>query len=371
MPLEIREIPEQDLGVFIDYPYTLFHAHPYWAGELKKDVRHLLDTAHPFWRHGERALFMAYRDGKPAGRIAAIVNRAHNSFHSENCGFFGFFDCAEDAGAATGLFAAVEKHLRSMGMDKIRGPVNPSTNETCGLLTEGFDGTPMIMMPYNPPYYAGLIEAGGFAKAKDLFAYRIEVAAGFAERFERIVRRLTRGTDIAVQLVNIKKLDAAIAELKDIYNSAWEKNWGFVPMSDAEFNDLAAALKPMLRPDYLYFARVDGKPAAFALLLPDFNVALKAARGSLNPLTILPFLYRLSFKIRAGRLLTLGVKKEYRNRGLEMLLIKRAFEAARKMRWDYAEMSWTLEDNARINNVIEAVGGRVYRKYRIYEKTLR
>lgn len=370
MPITIREITEEGLDAFIDYPFALFSGHPYWVGELKKDTRHLLDTAHPFWRHGERALFMAFRDGKPVGRIAAVVNRAHNSFHSENCGFFGFFDCAEDRDSAAGLFAAAEKFLRAKGMDKIRGPVNPSTNETCGLLIDGFNATPMVMMPYNPPYYAGLIEAAGFAKAKDLFAFRMEVAAGIGERFEKIIRRTTRGKDITIHPVDTKNLDGAIADFKDIYNSAWEKNWGFVPMSDAELNDLGAALKPMLKPDYLFFAKVEGKIAACVLMLPDFNVPLKAARGSLNPFTILPFLYRLFFKIRSGRMLALGVKKEFRNRGLEILLIKYAIEAGHRMNWEYGEMSWTLEDNAQINNTIEAVGGRVHRTYRIYEKTV-
>lgn len=371
MSITIRELAEAQLGAFIDYPFALFSTHPHWVGELKKDTEHLLATAHPFWRHGERALFMAFRDGKPAGRIAAIVNRAHNSFHSENCGFFGFFDCAEDKDAAAGLFAAAEKYLRAKGMDKIRGPVNPSTNETCGLLIEGFDGPPMIMMPYNPPYYAGLIEAAGFAKTKDLFAYKMNVPDGIGERFEKIVRRTLRSGDITVELVNIKNLDGAIEDLKDIYNTAWEKNWGFIPMTDAELTDLGLALKPMLKPDYLFFAKVEGKVAAFVLMLPDFNVPLRAARGSLNLFTIIPFLYKMFFKIRAGRLLTLGVKKEFRNRGLEILLIKMAMESARRMKWAYGEMSWTLEDNTQINTVIEAVGGRVYRKYRLYEKTLR
>lgn len=370
MSIEIRELPADSLDAFIDFPYDLFRGHPYWVGELKKDTRHLLATSHPFWLHAERALFMAYRDGKPAGRIAAIVNRAHNSFHSENCGFFGFYDCADDADASAGLFAAAEKYLRAKGMDKVRGPVNPSTNETCGLLIEG-EGMPMVMMTYNPPYYAGQIEAAGFAKEKDLFAFRVDVAHGFGDRFEKIVQRLTRGKDIKVKFVEPDGLDQAIADVKEIYNGAWEKNWGFVPMTDAEFNDLAAAMKPVLKPEYLYFAMVDGKPAAFVMLLPNLNIPLKAANGSLNLFNIIPFLYKMLFKMNSGRMLTLGVKKEYRGRGLEMLLIKYGFEAGRKMKWDYGEMSWTLEDNTQINSVIEAIGGRVYRKYRIYEKTLR
>lgn len=370
MSLEIRETAEKDLGVFIDYPYALFRDHPHWVGDLKKDVRHLLETGHPFWRHGERKLFMAWRAGKPAGRIAAIVNQAHNNFHGDRTGFFGFFDCADDKEAACALFSAACAWLKTKGMDSAVGPVNPSTNETCGMLLEGFDGPPMVMMPYTPPYYLELAGAAGFSKAKDLLAFRVEVAHGFGERFEKIVQRLTRGKDIKVRHVDSGGLDQAIAEIKEIYNSAWEKNWGFVPMSDAEFNDMAAAMKPVLKPEYLYFADVDGKPAAFVLLLPDLNIPLKAARGSLTPLTIFPFLYRLQFKLRAGRMLTLGVKKEYRGRGLEMLLIKKGFEAGRKMKWEYGEMSWTLEDNTRINGVIEAIGGRVYRKYRVFEKRI-
>lgn len=370
MSLQIRELPESGLDAFIDYPYALYRGHPYWAADLKKDVRHLLETGHPFWRHGERGLFMAWRDGRPAGRVAAIVNHAHNNFHGDKAGFFGFFDCADDQEAAKGLFAAAEAWLKARGMDSAVGPVNPSTNETCGMLCEGFDGAPMVMMPYNEPYYLKLAEGAGYARTKDLLAWRLEVADGFSERGEKIAQRVLRGKDIKIRFVPPEGLDKAIGDVKDIYNAAWEKNWGFVPMSDAEFNDMAAAMKPVLKPEYLYFAAVDGKPAAFVLILPDLNIPLKAAHGSLNPLTILPFLYKMRFKMKAGRMLTLGVKKEYRGRGLEMLLIKQAIESAKKLGWTYGEMSWTLEDNTQINGVIEAIGGKVYRKYRVYSKKL-
>jgi len=370
MPLEIRVTAEKDLGAFIDYPYVLFKDHPHWAGDLKKDVRHLLETGHPFWRHAERRLFMAYRDGRAVGRIAAIVNQAHNNFHSDRTGFFGFFDCADDREAAAGLFAAGCAWLKGKGMDSAVGPVNPSTNETCGMLCEGFDGPPMVMMPYNPSYYLALAEAAGFAKAKDLYAYRYTTAAGFPERFEKIVTRMNRDGKVTVHFADVKRIDAAIAEVKDIYNSAWEKNWGFVPMTAEEMDDLAAALKPLLKPDYLYFARYEGKPAGFALMLPDFNIALKHVNGALSPFNLLPFLYRFSRKLNRGRLLTLGIKKEFRGKGLELLMIKQAILSAKKMGWEYGEMSWTLEDNALINNTIESLGGEVYRKYRLYEKKL-
>ncbi len=370
MSIAIREIDQEGLGAFIDFPFDLFKGHPHWVGELKRDTRHMLELSHPFWRHAERRLFMAYRGGQPAGRIAAIVNRAHNSFHGENCGFFGFFDCEDRQETADALFAAAAKYLKAQGMDSVRGPVNPSTNESCGMLLEGFDSDPMVMMPYNPPYYLDLTAGAGFAKAKDLFAFRVKPSHGFGERFEKIVARMNRHGAIKLELVDIKNLDKAIAEIKEIYNSAWDKNWGFVPMTDEEFNDLAAAMRPLLKPEYLYFARVEGQAAGFVMLLPNFNIPLKAVRGSLNPLNIVQFLWKMRFGMRSGRLLTLGVKKEFRNRGIEMLLIKQAFEAGSKMRWDFGEMSWTLEDNEQINRIIETIGGEVYKKYRLFEKKL-
>lgn len=370
MPVKIREIAEEDLGVFIDYPYALFRENPYWAGELKKDVRHLLSTGHPFWRHAERKILMAFRDGRPAGRIAAIVNQAHNNFHSDRTGFFGFFDCENDKEISGALFAAAGAWLKAKGMDSAVGPVNPSTNETCGMLSEGFDFPPMVMMPYNPAYYLELAEAAGFTKAKDLFAYKYATADGFPDRLEKIVARMNRGGKVTVHFSNVKDIDAALAEVKNVYNSAWEKNWGFVPMTDEELDDMAEAFRPVLKPEYLFFAHFDGKPAAFCLMLPDFNIALKHVNGSLNPLNILPFLYRFSFKLNRGRMLTLGVKQEFRGKGIELLMIKQAILSAKKLGWEYGEMSWTLEDNELINNVIEALGGKVYRKYRLFEKKL-
>ncbi|OGS07457.1 MAG: hypothetical protein A2270_09325 [Elusimicrobia bacterium RIFOXYA12_FULL_51_18] len=370
MSLEIKELDETGLAAFVDFPYGLFKGHPYWVGDLKKDVRHLLDLGHPFWRHGERKLFMALRNGRPVGRIAAIINSKHNAVHSEKCGFFGFFDCASDPEAAKLLFDASLKWIKAKGMDKVRGPVNPSTNETCGLLVEGFDSPPMVMTPYNPPYYADLIEAAGFSKAKDLYAFQAFIKNGFPERMEKIVRRMTRAGRITVELVDIKRINDALADVKDIYNSAWDANWGFVPMTNEEMDEMARGLKPLLKPEYLYFAKVDGRPAGFVLLLPDFNKALRGINGSLNPLNILPFLYRMFTPINRGRLLTLGVKKEFRHRGIELLLIKQAAASAAKMGWEYGDLSWTLEDNDLINNVILAVGGKVYKRFRIYEKAI-
>ena len=374
MNIIVKELPAAELTAFIDFPYRLFADHPFWVGELKSDTKKLLSSGHPFWRHAEAKLFMAFEETgagpRSLGRIAAIINSRHNAFHNEKCGFFGFFDCEDNEQAAGALFEAACRWLKEKGMDLARGPVNPSTNETCGMLVEGFDSPPMIMMPYNPPYYAKLSEAAGFMKAKDLYAWRCPATADFPERLEKIAARATRGLDVSIEPVDIKNIDASMGELKEIYNSAWEKNWGFVPMTDEELNDMAAALKPVLRPGCLSFARVGGKAAGFSLLLPNLNTALRRARGSLNALNILPFLWSMKFSVTSGRLIALGVTGEFRNRGLEILLTRYSAAAAKKMGWEFGELSWTLEDNDSINTVIAAAGGVIYKKYRIYEKPL-
>ncbi|NLI10473.1 MAG: hypothetical protein GX447_06955 [Elusimicrobia bacterium] len=361
----------QDIKSFVDFPYKLYKKNPYWTGELKKDIVKLLSLSHPFWFHGERKLFCAYsQSGEMIGRIAAIINHNHNSFQEEKCGFFGFFDCIDNSEIACALFTAAENWLKEKGMDFVRGPANPSSNETWGMLYEGFDSPNVIMMPYNFPYYNELVKQAGYSKDKDLLAFKWLTSNGFPERFSKITDRVLRDSSVKVNLVNIEKIDSEIDKLKEIYNKAWEKNWGFVPMTQAEIERMAADLKPLLKPDYLFFASVKEDPAAFCLMLPDFNIPLKSLNGSFNLINIWPFLWKMFFSLKSGRMLALGVKSEYRNRGLELLMIKQAIESAAKMGWYWGELSWTLEDNDKINSVIKAVGGFVYKKYRIYSKKL-
>ncbi len=370
MNLEIKEIPDSKLHHFVNFPYRMFARDPYWTGEFIKDTTHLLSTSHPFWNHGERKLFLAWRDGQITGRIAAIINRAHNSFHNDNCGFYGFFDCENRKETAAALFEAAESWLKKKGFDNIIGPVNPSTNETCGTLIDSFNMPPMIMMPYNPPYYAELTEAAGYTKAKDLFAFRIDPNAGLPAKYQKLLDRIVkRNEGLRIQKVDIKNIDTEISRLKSIYNEAWEKNWGFVPMTSEEFDELARSVKQVLKPELLYFAMYGNEPAGFVLILPNLNPALKTANGKLNIFNIFRFLMAMR-KTDSGRMLTLGVKKEYRNRGLELLLIKQAMVSASELGWKWGEMSWTLEDNDLINNTIYAVGGEKYKTYRLYSKKL-
>ncbi|MFH1619252.1 MAG: hypothetical protein ABIG11_05040 [bacterium] len=368
-PLEIKEIPDSSLKPFVEFPYSFYVYDPQWVPQLKKDFLHLLDISHPFWKHAERKLFMAYRGRKPAGTAAAIVNRAHNSFQSEKCGFFGFFETENDPAVSRALLSACEKWLKEKGMEIMRGPMSPSTNEVCGMLLEGFDSLPAMMMPYNPPYYLKLMEDYGLAKAMDLLAYRRYSAEAVPERFEKIISRMNRDGKARIRFADVKRLDRELATLKEIYNDAWEKNWGFVPMTDDEIDDMAAGIRPILRPEHLFFAEIDGVPAGFTLILPDVNMALAGTKGRLTPFNIIPFLLRMR-RISRGRLMALGVKKDYRNRGMELLLIKQSIMSSRKLGWEYGELSWILENNEKTNRIIELAGGKVYKKYRIYEKRI-
>ncbi|GAB4030031.1 MAG: GNAT family N-acetyltransferase [Elusimicrobiota bacterium] len=369
MSFKIKET--QDIKGFAAFPYNLYLKNPFWVGELKNDVVKLLSPSHPFWFHAEKKLFMAFDgEGQAIGRIAAIVNHSHNSFHNEKCGFFGFFDCIDNTEVSGALLCAAENWLKSRGMDMLRGPANPSSNETWGMLVEGFDSPNMVMMPYNFSYYKDLVEKAGYCKEKDLLAFKFLTSKGFPQRFRKITDRVVRDGSVKINLVDIDKIDSELEKLKDIYNKAWEKNWGFVPMTQAEIEHMASDLKPFLKSDYLFFASVKGDPAAFCLLLPDFNIPLKSAHGKLTPFNIPIFLWRMFFSLKSGRLLALGVKSEYRNRGLELLMIKQAIESASRMGWEWGELSWTLEDNEKINSVISNIGGVVYKKYRIYSKKL-
>jgi len=367
--ITIVPIGEKKLDKFIDVPYRIFAKDPFWVPELKDSVKALLSLNHPFWLHGSRKLFVAMQDGKPVGRIAAIINDNHNKYHNERCGFFGFFDTIDNSEVSYKLLYEAKSWLAQHGMDKMRGPMNPSTNESCGLLISGFESDPTVMMPYNPPYYVTHLEAAGFYKAKDLYAFIRFTEARTSERLEKIIQRAESKPNIRMRDIRLSSLEHELDTVRTIYNDAWSENWGFVPLTPEEITVLGKTLRPILKPEYACFIEVDNEPAAFALIIPDINVAIKPLGGSLNVLNVVPFLFRLS-KIRQGRLMILGVKKAYRKRGLELLLIKRIIETARKCNWTHAELSWTLEDNDLINNIIEEAGGKLYKKYRIYETPL-
>jgi GNAT superfamily N-acetyltransferase len=361
----------RDLERFIRFPWKVYAGSPYWVPPLQSEVRFILSGKNPFFRHAEAAYFLATRNGEPVGRIAAVIDRNHIAVHEEQTGFFGFFECLPDPAVAGQLLDAASGWLRERSMTVMRGPMNPSTNDECGFLLEGFDSPPMIMMTYTPAYYLDYMEQCGLAKARDLYAYISvigDVSSG--ERLERladVVRRKVPG--LLVRPARMKDFRRELEAVKEIYNSAWSRNWGFVPMTDEEIESMAKRLKPLIVPELLIMAEVHGSPAGFFMAVPDYNQVLARINGRLGPLGLVKFLW-YSRKISDIRVLTMGVKEEYRKRGIEGLLYLESFKAARRKGYRRAEMSWILEDNILMQKGCELMGGKLYKKYRIYEKKL-
>lgn len=363
---------EDNLKEFIKFPFSLYKNTPYqqfWVPPLISDQKKLFSKNHPFFAHAKAEFFIAYEKGRPVGRIAAIIDYNHIEFHNEKCGFFGYFECINSKEVAIALIDEVKKYLRLEGMSAVRGPFNPSTNEEVGFLLEGFDSPPSIMMPYTPPYYLNLMELAGLKKVKDLFAYIRTVKEPLPERIGRIVDRVKKKERLILRCFDMKNFKKEVEIFKKIYNSAWEANWGFVPMTDGEIDYMAKTLGSLIDFRLAHFIEVDGNPVGATLCVPDYNFVLKRLNGRLGPIEIIKFLY-LKQKIKKVRLMTLGVIKEYRNRGLEAVLYYEILKATGAAGYDCGELSWTLEDNDLINKGIEAMGCRLYKKYRIFEAAL-
>ena len=374
LPLRIRAVASRDeLRRFVELPWRLYAGDPCWVPPLKKQVTDYLDRSHPFYAGGEsdRELFLAWRGQRVCGRIAAIHYHAHNVFHSDRWGFFGFFECEDDPAAAAELLAAAADWVRARGHDTLVGPMNPSTNYECGLLVMGFDSPPAVMMTYNPPRYAELIEAAGFAKAKDLNAYSSPVHAQSLERLRRFADKTReREPQLVTRGVDLKQFDREVAIIRGIYNAAWEKNWGFVPVSDAEFEWLAKDLKPLVDPPLLRIAFDGDEPAGFLLAIPDVNPALAVLNGSMsNPLRVARAF--LIGRRRAGlRLITMGVKETFRLRGFEGVMFHEGLQVALERGYRSCEYSWILEDNELAKRTVRLMSARHSKTYRVYAKAL-
>lgn len=338
-------------------------------------MRDALDTkANPFYKTADRQLFLALRDGEPVGRIAAIENRAHNDFHKDRVGFFGFFECVNDQAVATALLSSADQWLRGRGLDTMRGPMNPSTNHECGMLVGGFGRHPMIMTTWNPRYYPELIEKAGFAKAKDLLAYFFpmqgERAFQMPERVRAVAERAIGG-GLTFRDLNLKDFAAEVERCWEIYNDAWEPNWGFVPMSKESFVHEAQVLKYIVFPQFTFMAEIDGKPAGFMIIVPDFHHAFKAiGNGRLLPTGIFKLLAAKK-KLKTGRIMILGARAEYRKRGIFALFAHEMFRRGKEFGALGAEASWILEDNDKLNRPLEAMGAKEYRRWRIYDRPIR
>ena len=374
MSLSITALDPKQTTRFIKSQWRFYKDDPNWVPPLIMDRKKLLDQKkNPFYRHAEMQLFVAERDGAIVGRIAAIVNHNHNVTHKDKVGFFGFFESDNDQGVATALLTAAEQWLRDRGMTDIRGPVNPSMNDECGLLVDGFDGPPVILMTYNPPYYADLLEGAGFSKAKDLHAFVIRQETYRSEKLLRLADRIKERNGITFRNVNLKdkaQFKKDVAQIKTIYNDAWEDNWGFVKMTDEEFDFLAADLKQIANPEYIFFAEVKGQVAGFILCLPDINQALIHNKGG----GILGGVYHLltkTKKIDLLRIVVLGVLPEFQKLGVDAAMYHEIGLRGEPNGIKAGEASWILEDNdMMVRGLTKVMNGERYRTYRMYQKAL-
>lgn len=356
---------------FIELPYKLHGRNPAFVPPLISEVKAALDTeSNPFYKHAEIELFLARIDGIAVGRIAAIID--HNYIETIKLlhGQFGFFESIDDIDVAHALFNTASAWLRRAKMRKMLGPTNPSMNDEIGVLTDAFDEPPVIKMVWNPSYYPALYENSVFDKAKDIYAYHMDKDE-VSERLIKLGEVIVKRAKVTFRHPNMKKFDKEIETFREIYNSAWSQNWGFVPWTADEFKHVAKGIKQVLDPNLVLIAEDEGRPVAFSLALPDINIALKKLRnGKLFPFGLMKLLW-YSRKIHSCRVVILGVLKEYRNRGIDTALYYETFRIGTEKGYHEAEMSWILEDNEPMNRALQMMGAKKYKTYRLYERELR
>ncbi len=371
LPLDRQSAP--DRRRFIEVARAIYVADPRWVAPLDSELHGVLGARNPFFQHAEGQLWWALRDGRPVGRIAAFIDQTHNQLHQERTGFFGFFESVNDPAVAEALLTTARRWLAERGMDRIRGPMNPTINDECGLLVEGFERPPVLMMSYNPPEYAALLEGTGLTRVKDLLAFIISVAEAPESRLRKVRRHLEeRHPELRLRMITRQSLPQDVPLIKRVYNDAWENNWGAVPLSEPEIDFLVERLAPLLVNGLVWMAECDGEPVGFLLALPDFNEALQPLRGRLlswGLLRALPYLAGWR-KPRIMRLVALGVRAEYRGRGLEAAMLAETLTACQREGFLECEASWVLENNEAVQRVIRIFGGRRYKTYRLYERAV-
>jgi GNAT superfamily N-acetyltransferase len=358
---------------FVRFPWKVYATDPHWVPPLLMERREFINPKrHPFYLHGAAEPLLAFRGDQVVGRVLVSDDPNFNREHQANVGCFGMFECIDDVHVARALLDASADWLRSRGRSLMRGPIDYSLNYACGLLVDGFDHPPRLMMGHNPPYYERLLTACGLVKAKDLFAWWFDDSNDMLAVWGRRAERLAARGRVQIRPLDFARLGEEIERCKAVYNAAWVRNWGFVKMTDAEFHHLAKHLKVIAMPELLLLAEVDGEPVGFSMTLPDLNEAIRPLNGRIFrwglPVGLVQ-LYRNRRRVRTGRLMALGILEAYRRRGVAELLILRTLEYGKHQAgFTGAELSWTLEDNDLINRTIEAVGGHRYKTYRIFER---
>lgn len=369
--VEIKEVQtKKDLKKLLDLPWKLYRNDPKWVAPLRMALKDIFNPKHPFYETSRTKSWLALDKGVEVGRVMAVVNDHHNKFHSEKTGFFGFFEAINDDFIAHTLFETAEKWLIEQGMNKVMGPVNPSTNYEVGTLVEGFEDPPQIMMTYNPAYHKELIEKNGYTKAKDLIAYKVMVPFDMPEKVIRVSDRILEKSKVKFRTVKKSDWDNEVNSMHEIYNDAWEKNWGFIPMTDNEFFHTAKDLKSVIDERLILMAEVEGEVVGFAVCLPDINQVLAHnPSGKLFPTGIFKLLNMKKY-VKRCRVITLGLKPKYRKMGLAAVMYRQLQDNIVACGYNEVEMSWVLEDNLEMCKPLELMGGKIYKRYRVFEKNL-
>lgn len=361
---------KKDETRFIKFQWTINEGYPNWVPPLLMDRRKLIDRkGNPFYKHAEIEMFLAEREGKLLGRIAAIVNDNHIKEHNEKVGFFGFFESIDDQAVANALFDAARGWLKSKGMEAMRGPVSPSVNDEYGLLVEGFEVPPYVLMSYNPPYYAGLIENYGIKKIKDLYAFEVDSKKVFTEKLKRVSEIVKKREGLVFRSLNMKDFPNEVRKIHDLYSRGWSRNWGEVPLTDDEFDYMAKDMKPIVNPDLVVIAEAKGKPVGFGLSLPNLNqVLIHNRKGRLIPGLLRLLL--LKKKIDGVRIIILGVVPEYLNTGIGGVLFYETGVRCVAHGYPHGEASWVLEDNVRMTRGAELLQGEKTKTYRLFQMAI-
>ncbi len=359
---------KNDLMRFIKFQWKIYNGDPNWVPPLIIDRKKILSKEkNPFFKHSEAEYFLAEKNGELVGRIAAIKNDLHNKHHNDKVGFFGFFESINDQEVANALFDKAKSWLKAKGLDKMRGPANPSSNDEYAMLIEGFDSPPQLLMTYNPKYYLDLCENYGFKKAKDLYAYILETEKTMSsEKVRRVAEIAKTRYGLKISQLNMKDFNNEVDKVKFVYNKAWEPNWGFVPMTEDELNAMAKDLKPLVEPSLVLFGEIKDKLVGFALVMPDYNEIFLTMNGKLLPFGFIKLLTQKK-KIKRCRIITLGIIPEYQKKGLDAAFYWEIVTRARDIGIYFGEASWVLEDNDMMTRGLEALNASLYKKYRIYQ----
>lgn len=373
--IDVKEVRSRaDRDAFIKLPWKIYANDAVWVPPLLIERKEFLDRRkHPFFEHGEAALFLARRGNEIVGRIMASDDPNYNRLHQSNVGCFGLFESIDDRAVSSALFAAATEWLRSRGRDEILGPIDYSTNYLCALLIDGFEHPPMVLTAHNPPYYEALVEQAGFEKTIDFYAWWFDDPADAAARLRRLSARLGNRLAATIRPANLKKIEQESERLREVYNAAWQHNWGFVPFTQNEFRYMTKELRPIVDSEWVRIAEVDGRPVGFVLAVPDINVALRHVNGRLTrfglPIGLAKLLY-YKRRIKTARLVALGIVPKYRRHGIAEMLVLQIIEEVMIRHGFAGECSLVLENNAMMNGFLQAIGAKRYKTYRVYRRAL-